>query len=83
MTLTVESVCPAGGQHEDIVTADYHSEMNSSREVYGRAVSFRVWLKPTLNFWDSVIRGKEQTKETRAFKITLCRKCSTLFGVTK
>ncbi|KKL14678.1 hypothetical protein LCGC14_2513280 [marine sediment metagenome] len=80
MTIATENVCPAGGQHESIVTADYRTEMGGT---WGGELTFRVWLKSILSFWDSVVKGKEETQERKSFSITLCRKCSTLFGVAK
>ncbi len=80
MTLTATSVCPAGGEHEDIITGDYRSEMKGT---CGRGIEFRVWLKSRLGFWDTVLLGKEETRDTMTFAITLCRKCSTLFGVSE
>ncbi len=80
MTLTVENVCPAGGEHEDIVTDDYRSEMTGIR---GPGISFRVWLKSCLGFWDTVVLGKDETRDAKTFDVTLCRKCSTLFGVSE
>ena len=71
------SICPAGGQHESIVAVDYRSEMLG---VPGNRIVFRVWLKPVLSFWDTVVLGKEETEDKKAFSITLCRKCSVLFG---
>ncbi len=80
MTITATNVCPAGGKHEDIVAGDYRSEMAGTR---GPGISFRVWLKPCLSFWDTVVLGKEETRDAKAFDVTLCRKCSTLFGVSE
>lgn len=77
-TLKSENICPAGEQHESIVTVDYRSEMLG---VPGGRIMFRVWLKSVLSFWDTVVLGKEETEDKKAFNITLCRKCSALFGV--